>query len=181
MDKKQIPLTAKYLKSVMEYDPETGIFTWKYRPRQHFASSNAWATWNTRFSGNTVGYISHYGYVVIRIDGRRYQAHRLVWLFVTGKFPLKDMDHRNLSKSDNRFANLREATRSQNVTNTTIRSDNSSGFKGVSYHKISGKWKAQIRAPGKKDHLGYFDLIEDAYAAYCAAAKECFGEFARLK
>ena len=96
---------------------------------------------------------------------------------MTGKWPENDIDHINVARGDNRFSNLREATRSENLRNRGAQKNNTSGFKGVSWQKSSRKWDARINIHGKVVHLGYFDDPEDAYQAYCQAAKELHGEF----
>jgi hypothetical protein len=129
--------------------------------------------------GDVAGHLTAQGYWRISVDGRRYLAHRLAWLYVHGEWPAAQIDHVDLDKSNNRFANLREATNAQNKANTRARKDNTSGFKGASWDKRSGRWRARICVVGKDSHLGFFDSAETAHAAYCQAANEAFGEFAR--
>jgi hypothetical protein len=100
-------ITAERLRQLLHYDPERGVFTWLSRPAER--------SWNTRFAGTRAGTINGLGYVVIGILGRRYKAHRLAWLYVHGEWPGRELDHINCDKSDNRIANLRPATRSQNI------------------------------------------------------------------
>lgn len=92
-----------------------------------------------------------------------------------------EVDHRDGDGLNNRRANLREATRSQNQHNRRIRTDISSGFKGVYWNKRGQKWRAFIRINGKEKHLGYFTTPEEAHAAYCAASDKYHGEFGRTK
>ena len=106
-------ITQEYLKSVLSYDPETGIFTWKYR--QGLIGKKI--SWNTRYSEKQAGTIDPVGYLGIAIEYKRYYAHRLAWLYMTGELPKKYIDHLNGNKSDNRFLNLREATNSENQQN----------------------------------------------------------------
>lgn len=89
-------------------------------------------------------------------------------------------DHRNRNKLDNRRGNLRQATPLQNAVNQSLRKDNASGFKGVTWNKQVGKWKAQIRDTGRRLFLGYFHDATDAARAYDAKARDLFGEFAFL-
>lgn len=91
-----------------------------------------------------------------------------------------DTDHRDGDGLNNRRANLRNATKSQNMHNARLRADNTSGFKGVCWNKRSGKWEARIRLHGKQNHLGMHATPEAAYEAYCQAANRLHGEFARL-
>lgn len=116
---------------------------------------------------------------LIRINRRLYMAHRLAWLYVTGTWPINHVDHINGNRSDNRFANLRAATSRENARNSRMRANNACGYKGVHYKKQLNKFVAQIHVDGRVYHLGVFGTAEEAHAAYCKAAREHFGEFAR--
>ena len=165
-------LTAERLREILHYDPETGIFTYRRSRGPHE-------------TGDIVGHISRKsthqggGYRVIAVEGREYGAHRLAWLYVHGEFPKGQIDHRNLIRDDNRITNLRPATRSQNVANRGIQSNNTSGMKGVSWHKAAKRWVACIQQEGVYRYLGLFDTKEQAHTAYRAAAINSFKEFAR--
>jgi hypothetical protein len=161
------PMTQAYLKSHLHYDPETGIFT------RLIANSP-----NTKV-GNVAGWLTKLGYIELKIDGTMYKAHRLAWLYVHGVMPDGDVDHINLNRADNRIANLRPASRTQNQLNREKSPTNKSGFKGVSLRKGTGKYVAQASYEGKKYHLGLFDTPEQASEAYKAFAAERHGEFAR--
>ncbi len=104
------------------------------------------------------------------------------WLaeFVMGKSSLGEWDHKNGNGHDNSYDNLRPCTRSQNMANSGKRVNNTSGFKGVSWHPQAKKWRAYIKVNGRQISLGLFDLKEDAAKAYDKAAKKYFGEFAVL-
>lgn len=160
-------LTHARLTQLFHYDPETGVFTRK-----------------TATGGRKIGQISgcknKNGYIEIGIDSHLYKAHRVAWFYMTGGWPNRFIDHINGVKDDNRFSNLREATNSENTRNSRMRNDNTSGLKGVTFHKATGKWCAQIMKHGKQNHLGLFNTPEDAYCAYRAASEELHGEFARL-
>jgi hypothetical protein len=160
-------LTAEYLREVLHYNADTGIFTW-LKPRRKVRV------------GDRAGIIDPRGYVLIGIDQVRYWAHRLAWLYVYGEFPSDQLDHRNANKSDNRIANLRLANRSLNEGNKGRSRRNTSGVKGVSWHAASQKWIAQIHRDGAPRYLGLFVDKDAAAAAYAKAAVEHFGEFARL-
>ncbi len=177
---KEPNITAAELRAILHYDPETGIFTWRERPLSHFAAKGSWIYWNARFSMKPAGIIDSRRYVRVSINNRTYEIHRLAWLYVTGKWPSEQIDHINLDRADNRFCNLREATRSQNSANTSKRIDNSSGAKGVYWSRKTKKWRAQIGHKGKRIHLGLFNEKEAAAAAYERAAKTIHGEFARV-
>lgn len=172
-------ITAEYLRAILSYDPDTGEFLWKYRPREMFATLNAYAVWNSRFAGKSAGG-SKSRYEQIGIYGTRYQAHCLAWMYMTGQWPDKEVDHINLDKHDNRFANLRLASRSENARNIRAFRTNTSGVKGVCWNAKSNKWQAAIRLHGQKIHLGLHDSIDDAASAYAKAAECYHGEFARI-
>jgi hypothetical protein len=121
-----------------------------------------------------------HGYVHIKIDGHAYKAHRLAWFYMTGVWPAEDVEHKDRNKSNNRWKNLRLSDDSKNQANTSRRSDNTSGFKSVHFRKDSGKYRARLQVRGKRLALGCFDTAEAAHAAYIVAAKQHFGEFARV-
>ncbi len=153
---------------VLGYDPETGQFVWLT------ARGN-------KPAGAMAGTVRKDGYRRIHFEGKQEYAHRVAWKLMTGKWPDEHIDHINGDPSDNRFANLRPATASQNLCNRKTQSNNSSGFKGVSWSRASKKWAAYICVQKKKKHLGFFIAPEDAFDAYCKAAKTHFGEFANLE
>jgi len=159
-------LTQARLKELLHYDPETGLFRWKvYRARSARA-------------GSLAGVQKERGRIIICLDQREYKAHRLAWFYMTGAWPKNQIDHIDCNAGNNAFANLREATNSQNHMNKVSR--NSTGFKGVKFDKRRGKWDANIKLLGKVKFLGSFKSPEAAYAAYCDAAKIFHGEFARV-
>lgn len=176
-------LTAEDLRSILDYDPTTGVFRWK--ERTDIAGRRDQNAWNTRYAGTEAGNIrpTPWGgfYRVIRIRGRRYYAHRLAWFYVYGKWPSGRLDHRDGDGLHNWIDNLRPATPVQNARNSKRRNRGRSGFKGVSWKTGRGKWVAQIRDENRNVHLGYFDTPEEAHAAYVEAARERFGEFARAE
>lgn len=175
-----IDLTAEYLRSILDYNRESGVFTWKRRPIELFEDKRICFSWNSRFYGKVAGSPNSYGYVLIRINRHSYKAHRLAWLYETGEWPVGRIDHENLKKDDNRLSNLRLASQSQNMANINKHTDNKSGFKGVSWNKRSKKWEARISVKSKLKNLGLFSDPSLAYAAYCSAAEKHFGEFARV-
>lgn len=152
-------LTAERLREVLHYDPENGQFTWLISRRGHIKA------------GSIAGCLDDRGYRGIKIDQILCRAHRLAWLYMTGAWPDCEIDHINQLKYDNRFSNLRAVNRRQNEQNKLMRSDNKSGFKGVSLHKASGKWQAFISVRGKSIYLGKYDDPLAAHKAYCSAAK----------
>lgn len=106
------------------------------------------------------------GYGQVRIDGKTYKTHRIIWLWHYGSWPDGEIDHRDQNKMNNRIENLRDATRSDNQHNLGMYSNNSSGYPGVSFHKHTNKYKAKIRVNNKDIYLGLFDTKEEAYSAY---------------
>ena len=166
-------LTHEYLKSILDYNPDTGLFVWKNRS---FDPSGIAKKFH-----KCAGYKEKTGYIRITIDYQIYAAHRLAWLCMTGHFPDCDIDHINLDKSDNRFCNLRLATKSQNSANKTKMSNNKSGYKGVSFLKSSQKWVAEIVKDGVRYFLGSFDDPIQAYKAYCKKSVELYGSFSRVE
>lgn len=159
-------ITTERLREVLSYDPETGIFTWRVSA-------------GTRAKGKRAGCENDNLYVLIRVDGVSYKAHRLAWQHYYGTAPSTDLDHINGVRSDNRISNLRPATRGENLRNSPKHRDNKSGFKGVYWSKWAGKWHARIMISYKRIHLGFFDDPREASDAYEAKARELFGEFYR--
>ena len=152
-------LTAEYLRSVLHYAQETGIFTWKVSTARRVKV------------GDIAGCPNGRGYLLISVCSRLYPAHRLAWLYMYGEWPKDQLDHINRNRSDNRIANLREATSKQNNQNAGKRSDNTSGHPGVSWHKRKSKWRASIKHNYKHIYLGYFSILEEAIAARKVAEK----------
>lgn len=131
-----------------------------------------------KLNGREAGSINGKGYRNITIDGIKYQAHRLAIFYVTGEWPGLDTDHRNLIKSDNRYANIRRATRSQNLANRPVQRNNRAGAKGIR-QMSSGSWQARITVDSKSKYLGSFASLNEAEAARNLAASSAYGEFAR--
>jgi hypothetical protein len=128
--------------------------------------------------GDVAGHQRNDGYIDICVDKKIYFAHRLIFMFFNGYFP-KEIDHINNIRNDNRIENLREVTHLQNQWNHSLKINNTSGFKGVSFVKKTGKWRAQINENSKKRYLGMFLTPEEAHQAYCKAAIAFRKEFAR--
>lgn len=154
-------LSAEYLRKVLFYDPDTGIFTWypkRFRP-----------------NGGIAGHVQANGYVTIRIDDRPYYAHRLAWLYVHREWPLNLIDHKDRNPSNNRIENLRDATQSQNMANALKQSNNRSGARGVCFDASRQLWLAYI----SKRHIGRFATFEEALHARAEAEKHIHPEFRR--
>lgn len=166
-------LTPEDFNKILRYDPETGLFYWLIDIR---CGANGRLF---RQAGDVAGGKTDSGYVVICVDYQRFYAHRLAWFMTFGEWPSAKLDHENTVRSDNRLSNLRSATESQNRSNTKVRSR--SGFKGVRIPKHApNSFIAQITIRGEGKYLGCFTSAEQAHAAYCRAATEAFGEFARF-
>jgi hypothetical protein len=151
-------LTAKYLREILNYDPRSGIFTWAIERRP-----------SPFKPGDRAGCIAAKGHIAIRIDGWTYKAHRLAWLYMTGEWPKDQIDHMNGIPDDNRFENLRECNNAENCQNQGVRSNNTSGVHGVWWSKTHRKWQTRISVNMKSIHLGFFDSLEEAGAAYAKA------------
>lgn len=156
------------LHALYDYDPATGAWTRKIARKGRNGAV-----------GFTEGALSTKGYAVICADNHRYFSHRLAWFWMTGQWPDRQIDHIDGDKLNNRWANLRLATPSQNLANTGKPRHNTSGFKGVSWSKNKNKWRAYISIENKTKHLGYFEELESAHVAYDLAANAIHGEFAR--
>ena len=157
-------LTQKLLKEFLHYNPETGVFTWLQKSRAHFRSDGNWKAWNSRRVGTEAGSVENTGYIRIGIFDKRYQAHRLAFLWVSGELPCEEVDHINGVRNDNRWANLRTVSRLENCKNRALSNNNKSGISGVGWYAPYHKWFAKIGVNGKERHLGYFDSKKEAAA-----------------
>jgi len=155
-------LSQEYLRQILLYDSDTGHFYWNIDKRPFVRK------------GDLAGFTERSGYRSIRISGVAYKAHRLAYLYVFGKWPI-EVDHINCIKSDNRLCNLREATRSQNVSYAKSRS-NTSGIRGVSWH--NNAWRVRVQVNGKRIVIGSYVTLEAAERAAKDARLKLHGEFA---
>jgi hypothetical protein len=161
---KEGSLSHDRLLELLYYSPDTGIFTWKIscgRVRNEQES----------------GWVNCSGYKKISVDGKTYTAHRLAWFYIYKKWPNGDIDHIDNNRLNNKISNLREATRSQNLQNKKMQSNNTSGYIGVSYDKARDKWDARLKVFGKQICLGLFETAEEASKAYQDKASEYYKEF----
>lgn len=178
------PFTAEYLRSILDYDPKTGVFTW--RRRDDFPTLACKNNWNVRFAGKRAGgtdrtgarHSQHSLYYRVAIKNKKYWLHRLAWLHHHGDWPPDEIDHIDGDGLNNAIANLRLATRSENCANTKRGRNNTVGLKGVYRHKC-GRYGAQITKDRRHIHLGLFDSPEEAHTAYIEAAQNLFGGYAR--
>ena len=158
-------LTHQRLTELLDYCAETGVFRW----RQHRRKCPP---------GTIAGSKGAYGYNFVRVDYRRYAAHRLAWFWVHGVWPNGEIDHINHVRDDNRLENLRLANSSQNKHNALKKASSTSGYKGVHFHKTRQKWQARIRKDYTRHFLGWFDTPEEAAQAYDEAALRLHGPYA---
>lgn len=172
-----------YLRECFDYDPDTGVLLWRERPLDHFQSENSWRGFNTRRAGTPAlsypqprdgrlaGGITYEGVL------KNYYQTLVIWKLVTGVEASQDVIHKDGVQSNNRWDNLREATRSEAMASCKQQSGKQVKFKGVT--KCGRKYHARISRQGKSIYLGLHDTPELAGAAYAAKAQELFGEFAR--
>ena len=152
------------LKEILSYDPNSGNFYWRVAPGKRVRA------------GTIAGCPDGRGYIVIRVRGRNYRAHRLAFLYMDGLLPLNQVDHVNGARADNRWVNLRHATCGENQQNRAKAKNNTSDLLGVSFHKGNGKWQARIKVNGREVFLGYFETQESAHRRYLDA-KSCLHTF----
>lgn len=181
--------SQEYLKELFEYNPDTGILTWKCRPINHFRNEHGQRCFNAKYPGKEAGCLSRAGrtdryYKNVSLkhgNGNHFGAHRLIWALVHGDTDCaKDVEHANGIGTDNRLSNLRLATRRQNTCNNKTRRGTSLRLRGVGLHKASGLYYAKIRIEGRQTSLGYFKSKGLAAVARAKAAIRYHGEFARL-
>lgn len=174
MTKKELSLSHERLLERLSYDRETGHFTFR----------TAGGSNRNRDVGRVAGFQDEsLGYKRWRVpvDAVYFVGARLAWFYVTGKWPVNQIDHKDGNSLNNAFDNLREADNSQNARNQSKPKNNTSGWKGVNWHKRVGKWYASIGFNGKKISLGYYDDVKEAAEAYIFAALELHGDFARFE
>lgn len=147
------------LRKLLKYSKLTGKFTWKA-------------------SGEEAGYLSKRGYVQIKVKGKTYLAHILAHYYVTGDYPDKLIDHKDHNRANNKWSNLRIATNAMNSWNTSLRTDSSSGVKGVSWCERASRWRARVSVFGKTYSCGYHRSKRAAQRAVRALRKSLHGEFA---
>lgn len=162
-------VTYEEVRRMLDYDPDTGILTWKVeRYRKH--------------PGDVAGCIftmkNGYKSVNISLNYKRYLAHRIIWLWMTGKWPIEEIDHKDGNGANNKWGNLREATHNQNAKNRSISKANLTGAKGVGIGR-KGLYRARIMVNRRDITLGYFKTIEEAAEVRKQASVKYYGEFSR--
>lgn len=163
---------------LLSYDAETGDFTWLPRPREMFPDQRTYASWNTNYAGKSAGYFKPHGYRYICITRVKYLAHRLSWLLYHNE-PVPDrIDHKDGNSRNNRIANLRAATQSQNLANAGLNKRNKLGVRGVYYSERDKLFYVDVQI-NKERYRGWFRTLEEATEARQNAAIRLHGEFAR--
>lgn len=157
---------------IFDYDKKSGALIWRKRPLQHFKNQHICNSWNAKHAGRVAGSANTNGYIQVKVNRRLYKVHRIIWLLETGEWPNQDIDHISGVRADNRFANLRSVSRSENCKNKKNPTTNTSGVIGVGWHKVTGKWRARIMSEGRSVNLGLFDDIRGAIAARKSAEME---------
>lgn len=160
-------ITQEKLKEILGYDPLTGVFVWRVASARKIKI------------GDVAGNLYSSGYLYIGFQRKLYRAHTLAWLYIHGVFPRKMVDHIDGNPSNNSIRNLRECSASENQKNRKMNSNNTSGYKGVSFDKSLGRWRATGATGNKTIHIGFFDTPEEAGEAYQEFAKANHGEFYR--
>lgn len=158
-------LTQEQIKRVLHYNKDSGVFTWLQPVAKRIAI------------GDVAGNHDRKGYVRIRFKGVLYHAHRLAWLYVYGEYPVVDIDHVDCNKSNNSIKNLRLATKSDNATNRPLQINNTSGVKGVRWHKRDRVWTASFVFRRKTVYVGSFSSKESAEIAIKRARELTGSEF----
>lgn len=180
-------ISAEQARQLLSYDRQTGILRWKQRTPDMFKSCSTpdrygrlktaehnCNNWNAHYAGKIAGTnIKGYVSIIITLRGKKcgYLAHRLAFLIETGEWPPHDIDHDDRARSNNKWSNIRPATRAQNRQNVSLSKNNTSGFTGVSWSKEKKKYIAHITKDREYFRLGYFNTAEEASEAYKAAKK----------
>lgn len=154
--KKPVAPEAADVRAILDYDPETGAFTWRMQR-------------GPKVAGTVAGYHRPDGYLQIGINGVVYYGHRLAWLHVHGSWPSDQIDHRDGNVQNNRISNLRSCSNTENCQNLGVRKSNTSGAMGVYWDSARSKWKAQIREGGRVRGIGRYPSFEQATQAFIQA------------
>ena len=157
-------ITPEELHRIFHYNPETGDLSWRVGCRKITA-------------GTTITCVRPDGYRVVGVGYTTYRAHRIIWAMQTGAWPTETIDHKNGVRSDNRWENLREATKSQNNVNKIASKKSKTGVRGVTVCNKTGHFYSRINFEKKSYYLGYYRTLEEAKSAYEKAAKELHGLF----
>lgn len=163
---KEASLSHELLRNTLDYNPETGIFTWKK------------STAKVIKIGATAGSLDKSsGYYRVQLYGSRFLLHRLAWFYCFEEWSCDMLDHKDQNKLNNSIDNLRECDNSKNNMNRVAPITNTSGYRGVSLQKSTGKYKASYKSNGEYKYIGSYPTAEEANEAYIQAARLEFGEF----
>jgi len=178
-------ITAEFVRAILDYDPETGVLTWKRRGPDSFVSGNRQSAehkcnaWNAKFEGRICGCVNSIGYWQVTIHNKHYLGHRIAWLWIEGSWPKDEIDHADMNSVNNRWSNLREATRAENGWNKKKKGGSGSALKGACFDRARSLWTARGRREGKTICLGRFKTEREAHEAYLEFADKNYGIFAR--
>lgn len=157
-------ITVEMARSLLTYDPNSGRLIWRHRPLEMFKNQHDANCWNTRYAGKDAGTPHVRGYIIVAMVGKRILAHRLVWFLVHSEWP-DQIDHLNGDRTDNRLANLRSVSGSENQKNLKRPKHNTSGVIGVCWDSTKSKWLAQIKSGRRNHFIGLFDDLASAKRA----------------
>jgi hypothetical protein len=166
IERKPLP-SINRLNELLSYDPATGIFRWKIDRR------------GGARAGAIAGSKTVHGVHRLNLDGVSYYAHRIAWKMMTGQSVPDQIDHKNCNPAYNVWENLRAAKSDQNSMNRSLGKANTSGAKGVVWHKQAKKWQAQVGAGKASRYIGLFSDFDEAAQAAEVARRDLHGEFAR--
>jgi len=154
------------LHEVFEY--KDGVLFWKKMPNNRTF---------IRKVGDKAGHLKPDGYFTVHLDGHAYPFHRVIYKMFYGDF-VGDIDHIDQNPSNNKVENLRTSTTSENQRNVSLRKDNTSGIKNVSYDKAGNRWKVRIHVNGKPKLIGHFKDLELAELVAFETREKFHGKFA---
>lgn len=177
--KGETSISPNRILSFLSYDPETGIIKWNHPTPDKFRSHHAYAIFAGQHAGKQAFKTERgNGYLCGQFDGNILQAHRVAWCIYNSEWPNDQIDHINGIKSDNRISNLRESSNAENNSNREMLSNNTSGFKGVSWHKASSSWRVSVRGNGSRIVKDGFNCALEAAKTYDELALKMQGRFA---
>lgn len=163
-----MPISVTKVRKELTYNPETGLFVRNERspcdftPNGQLSSESLCKSYNTRYANKpAITAKNRGGYLIGRVCGRNVFAHRIAWAYMTGAWPEEDIDHINGDRSDNRFENLREVSRTENLKNRGLCKRNKSGEIGIYWGADRGKWRVELM----NIKIGSFDTKEEAIKA----------------
>lgn len=163
---KEKNLSHKHVKECFHYEPSSGKLTWKISKARCVKI------------GQEAGWMRSDGYRQVEVDGTKFLVHRLIYFFIEGKFPPKEIDHIDGNKSNNRWNNIRACSRSENMSNAGPRRNNKLGIRGVYYDPKRRRYITRIRKGCTKKYIGSFKTKEEAARAYQEEQSKIFGEYA---